>query len=148
MKNDDQFTNDALRALKQQQIKSNEHMNQLETELMGKYRSVDSLSFAARHKVLLIWICALLVGSSAIAAGAKLFSKQRLYDIKLTLDSEIISSPRILVNEGQEASIFITGGDVDFKIQVLEDGSVIYHGPEDVDVDVKVKEIDVNEDNS
>ena len=148
MTDNEQFTNDAIRKLKQKQFDSSEHMSQLETELMSKYRSVDSLSFAARHKVLLVWICVMLVGSSAIAAGAKLFSKQRLYDIKLTLDSEIISSSRILVNEGQEASIFITGGDVDFKIQVLEDGSVIYHGPEDVDVDVKVKEIDVNEDNS
>ena len=109
---------------------------------MGKYRSVDSLSFAAKHKVLLVWICALLVGSSAIAAGAKLFSKQRLYDIQLTRDGEILSSPRIIVNEGQKASMTI--GDI--TMEVLEDGSVIYHGPEDVDVDVKVEELETNND--
>lgn len=147
MNNNEQYTNEALSALKQQQFKSSEHMSQLETELMSKYRSFNSLGFASRHKVLLVWLFAVLTGTSAIAAGAALL-KHRLYNIELSLNGEVFSSPSILVEEGQKASITVTGGDDDFEMEILEDGSIIYHGSEDVDVDVKVEEIDVNEDNS
>ncbi len=145
MNNNDQSTNDALGAIKQQKFESSKHINQLETELMNKYRSVDSLSFAARHKVLLIWICAMLIGSSAIAAGTVLL-KQKLYNIELSRNGEVFSSPSIIVEDGQKASITVTGGDDDFEMEILEDGSIIYHGAEDVDVDVEVEEIETNDD--
>lgn len=145
MNNNEQSTNDAFGSLKQKKFESNEHMNQLETELMSKYRSANSLSFVVKHKVLLIWICALLVGSSAVAAGTALIKHRLyLYDIKISRNGEILSMPKIIVEEGQKASIKITGGDQDFEMEILKDGSIIYHGDEDIEVDVTVEEIKVN----
>jgi hypothetical protein len=59
--------------------------------------------------------------------------RQLLYSIELTLNGEVISSPRVTVLEGEEASITISGDDLtsDIEIQIEEDGTIsalVVHG--------------------
>ena len=59
--------------------------------------------------------------------------RQLLYSIELTLNGEVISSPRVTVLEGEEASITISGDDLtsDIEIQIEEDGTIsalVAHG--------------------
>ena len=131
----------ALGSLKNLQYPADDHMNDLQTELMGAYPSMKSTSIFARHKTLIVLLGVTLIGGTAIAAGVAL-RKQRLYDVKLSHNGELLSAPRLLVNEGQSASLTVTDGDQTFTMEVLEDGTIIYHGRDDIDVDVTVTELD------
>ncbi|MEE2857465.1 MAG: hypothetical protein VX949_08745, partial [Planctomycetota bacterium] len=52
--------------------------------------------------------------------------RQILYSIELLLNGEVISSPRVTVLEGEEASITITDEDLIYEIgiQIDEDGTI------------------------
>ncbi len=137
----------ALGSLKNLQYPADDHMIDLQTELMGAYPSMKSTSIFARHKTLIVLLGVTLIGGTAIAAGVAL-RKQRLYDVKLSHNGELLSAPRLLVNEGQSASLTVTDGDQTFTMEVLEDGTIIYHGRDDIDVDVTVTELDADDDDS
>ena len=131
----------ALGSLKNLQYPADDHMNDLQTQLMGSYPSMKSTSIFARHRTLIVLLGVALIGGTAIAATVAL-RKQRLYDVKLSHNGELLSAPRILVNEGQSASLTVTDGDQTFTMKILEDGTIVYHGRDDIDVDVTVTEID------
>jgi len=70
--------------------------------------------------------------------------RQLLYSIELTLNGEVISSPRVTVLEGEEASITISGDDLtsDIEIQIEEDGTIsaqVVHGGGAVDDDAELR---------
>ena len=140
VKNHDSVDN-ALGSLKNLHCPVDDHMDELQTKLMGSFHPAQSASVFARHRTLIILLGLTLIGGSAIAAGAVL-RKQRLYDIELSHNGELLSSPRILVNEGQSASLTVTDGDETFTMKILEDGTIVYYGRDDIDVDVTVTELD------
>ncbi len=131
----------ALHSLRNLRCESGEHMSELQTKLMGSYRSKHSASVFARHRTLFVVLSLMLISGGAIAATVAL-RKQRLYDVKLSHNGELLSAPRILVNEGQSASLTVTDGDQTFTMKILEDGTIVYHGRDDIDVEVTVAEID------
>ena len=141
MANDHDSVDNALSSLKNLHCPTDDHMSNLQTKLMGSYGSMKSPSIFARHRTLIVLLGVALIGGSAIAATVAL-RKQRLYDVKLSHNGELLSAPRILVNEGQSASITVSDGEQTFTMEVLEDGTIIYHGRDDIDVDVTVTEIE------
>lgn len=139
-KNHDSVDN-ALGSLKSLQYPADDHINDLQTKLMGSYPTMKSASIFAKHRTLFVVLSVALIGGSAIATGVAL-RKQRLYDVKLSHNGELLSTPRILVQEGQSASLTVTDGDQTFTMKILEDGTIVYHGRDDIDVEVTVTEID------
>ena len=141
MANDHDSVDNALGSLKNLHYPEDEHMSDLQTKLMSSYGSMKSPSIFAQHRTLIVLLGVTLIGGSALAATVAL-RKQRLYDVKLSHNGELLSTPRILVNEGQSASLTVTDGDQTFTMKILEDGTIIYHGRDDIDVDVTVTELD------
>ncbi len=140
---------DALGALCGRHRPDSDHMNQLEKQLMTMQQSRGPGSFVQRHRIITAVLCMMILAGGAAAAHLVL-SKQKLYDFRISRDEELISQPRILVEEGQEATITVGSVDEDgnvdgYSITVGPDGEIIYEVPDDVDVDVSVEEIEVDD---
>jgi len=75
--------------------------------------------------------------------------RQLLYSMELSLNGELISSPRVTVLEGEEASITITDDDAatpDIEIQIEEDGTIsaqVVHGGGQSSTTLKVADLTV-----
>ena len=74
--------------------------------------------------------------------------RQLLYSMELSLNGELISSPRVTVLEGEEASITISGDDLtsDIEIQIEEDGTIsaqVVHGGGQSSTTLKVADLTV-----
>ncbi len=135
----------ALDSLKAGRPDAGNHINQLEKQLMSNYRPASTASFISRHRAAIAIACLLFVGGTAIATTIAI-RRMRMYEIDMTRDGEVFSQPRVLVEEGQEATITVGsyGGDEEdnYTIEIGPDGEVVYEGPEDVELDVNVEEIE------
>ena len=131
---------DALSPLRDRSWPGDAHMNRLEERLMGEYRPAQSASFVRRHRTLVIALCLFVLAGGAFA-GAML-ARYMLYDIEITRDGEVIAQPRVLVEEGQEAQVFIGNDREQYIVEILPDGTVVYDVPEGVEVDYSVQEIE------
>lgn len=141
--NDDTI-DQAVRALRSHRFQGGDHLQKLQEQLLSAHGASRSRPFVRRHRLAIFWVCGLVFAGSALAAGT-IILKAKLYDIQMSRDGEVISSPRIIVEDGQAASITVSGPDLEYSIEIDPDGVITYDGPEDVEVDVVVEEVEVDQ---
>ena len=147
MSNTNDPIEDALQPLRDRQWTPDDNAAHHERHLLKALNTTSRIHRPAWRNPLVLIAAVLILAGGAVAAGRLIV--HRMYHVNITTadGEEVVSDARILVEEGQTATMTIgsTGpdGEADYvSVEIDEEGEVQVKSNKEVEVDVDVETID------